>query len=215
MSVTLESKNRIAALIAAANAATGNADTDLTAAVAALIGGFGQGGVGEDLLASMLSNTLTEYSNETLEAINTYGFYGSSNLAAVNLPALKTVAMNAFRGTGLQQLVLPLLKEVSTSMCWGCASLALVDFGVATEINGSAFRECSNLSVVILRNPNAVVSLANTLGFSGTPFYTDGTGGTLYVPQALVETYKTAANWSALYTAGTCNIAAIEGSEYE
>lgn len=44
MSVTLESKSRINSLISAANTATGNADTDLTTAVGALIAGFGQGG---------------------------------------------------------------------------------------------------------------------------------------------------------------------------
>lgn len=58
MSVALESKTRIEGLIAAANAATGNADTDLTAAVSALIGGFGQGGMPEGMNVFLL--TLTE-----------------------------------------------------------------------------------------------------------------------------------------------------------
>ena len=47
MSVILESKKRVESLIEAANAATGNADTDLTEAVSSLIAGFGQGGGGE------------------------------------------------------------------------------------------------------------------------------------------------------------------------
>lgn len=37
-------KNQLAALLAQANDATGNTDTDLTAAVAVLVAGFGQGG---------------------------------------------------------------------------------------------------------------------------------------------------------------------------
>lgn len=45
--VTAESvKSKLQGLIATANAATGNADADLTAAVNALVAGFGQGGGG-------------------------------------------------------------------------------------------------------------------------------------------------------------------------
>lgn len=53
MSVELESKNRIANLISAANAKTGNEDTDLTSAVGSLIAGFGQGG------SAMYAGTIT------------------------------------------------------------------------------------------------------------------------------------------------------------
>lgn len=44
MSVTLTSKTRLDALIAAANSKTGGAATDLTIAVQALCDGFGTGG---------------------------------------------------------------------------------------------------------------------------------------------------------------------------
>jgi hypothetical protein len=60
-----------------------------------------------------------------------------------------------------------------------------------------------------------VVKLINVSAFVSTPFASGGTGGTVYVPAALVETYKTATNWSTLYAAGTCNFVALEGSEYE
>lgn len=40
-------KSKLQALLTAANSATGEADTDLTAAIGHLIGGFGQGGGGE------------------------------------------------------------------------------------------------------------------------------------------------------------------------
>jgi hypothetical protein len=50
---------------------------------------------------------------------------------------------------------------------------------------------------------------------SKTPFASGGTGGTVYVPQALITEYQNATNWSTLYAGGTCNFVAIEGSEYE
>jgi hypothetical protein len=60
-----------------------------------------------------------------------------------------------------------------------------------------------------------VCPLINTNVFNSTPFAAGKAGGTVYVPQALIEQYQTATNWSTLYAAGTCNFVAIEGSEYE
>jgi hypothetical protein len=57
--------------------------------------------------------------------------------------------------------------------------------------------------------------LSNTNTFNSTPFATSGTGGTVYVPQALITEYQNATNWSTLYSGGKCNFVAIEGSEYE
>jgi hypothetical protein len=59
------------------------------------------------------------------------------------------------------------------------------------------------------------VPLSSISSFNSTPFATNGTGGTVYVPQALIAQYQQATNWSVLHTAGTCSFAAIEGSEYE
>ena len=70
------------------------------------------------------------------------------------------------------------------------------------------------MTTLVLRN-DTVVTLANINAFQGTPFASGGTGGTVYVPAALIESYQTATNWSTLYASGTCNFAAIEGSEYE
>jgi hypothetical protein len=81
-------------------------------------------------------------------------------------------------------------------------------------LGGAYFDHCSSLTTLVLRN-DTVVTLANINAFQGTPFASDGTGGTVYVPAALIESYQTATNWSTLYASGTCNFAAIEGSEYE
>ena len=42
-----------------------------------------------------------------------------------------------------------------------------------------------------------------------------GTGGTIYVPQALLSSYPTATNWSVVHGWGTITWTAIEGSYYE
>ena len=73
---------------------------------------------------------------------------------------------------------------------------------------------CTALKTIVLRSAG-LCSLVNANALTGTPFASGGTGGTVYVPSALIESYKTATNWSTLYAGGTCNFVAIEGSEYE
>ena len=77
-----------------------------------------------------------------------------------------------------------------------------------------AFNQCKSLTTLILRSP-VVCTLAATSAFNSTPFNSTSTEATVYVPQALVETYQAATNWATLYTGGRCNFVAIEGSEYE
>lgn len=50
---------------------------------------------------------------------------------------------------------------------------------------------------------------------NGTPFASGGTGGTLYVPNALKSSYQSASNWSTILGYATNSIQAIEGSYYE
>lgn len=95
----------------------------------------------------------------------------------------------------------------------GCTNLKIVDFSPAA-IGVNCFLNCTNLKTVIIRT-STMASLANVNAFDGTPFASGGTGGTVYVSQALIESYQTATNWATLYAAGTCNFVAIEGSEYE
>ena len=82
------------------------------------------------------------------------------------------------------------------------------------KIEGSVFGYCKNLTTLVLKS-ETVCTLSNINAFNNTPFASGKTGGTVYVPQALIESYQTATNWSTLYAAGTCNFVAIEGSEYE
>lgn len=63
-----------------------------------------------------------------------------------------------------------------------------------TTIGAYAFNGCSALTALILRNPDSVVTLTNTNALSGTPI-ASGTGY-IYVPSALVDSYKAATNWS-------------------
>ena len=63
-----------------------------------------------------------------------------------------------------------------------------------TSIGGSAFRGCRGLTTLILRNTEKVCTLLNTSALSSTKI-ASGTGY-IYVPAALIDSYKAASNWS-------------------
>lgn len=145
-------------------------------------------------------------------------FYGCTSLKRVSLPIMTKWYSSApgwFSGClSLTDVDVPELTEVVAQLFQSCTALKKLDFPKVNYLGGSCFQGCTALTALILRN-NAVVTLANINAFRDTPFASGGTGGTVYVPAALIESYQTATNWSTLYAAETCNFAAIEGSEYE
>jgi hypothetical protein len=103
-----------------------------------------------------------------------YAFKNCSKLTSVNFPAATSIGNEAFDG---------------------CRELTSVNFPAATSIGTYAFDGCSKLTSVILRNTSSVVTIYNTNVFTNTPIKS-GTGY-IYVPAALVDSYKAATNWSA------------------
>lgn len=145
-------------------------------------------------------------------------FDGCSSLTSISFPALTSLGSSSgytFRNcTSLVSVNLPSLVKGSMQMFSGCKALPLIDLPALVAINSTMFPNCSSLKTIILRR-SELVPLEAVSGLNGTPFASGGTGGTVYIPSALIESYQTATNWSTLYAAGTCTFAAIEGSEYE
>lgn len=96
----------------------------------------------------------------------------------------------------------------------GCSSLKLVELG--EHNNNLNFSGLPNapLEILIIRGNNVHTITDEALNGSSY-FKQGGLGGKLYVPQALIETYKTTSGWSTFYGYGTMQILPIEGSEYE
>lgn len=142
-------------------------------------------------------------------------FSRCTSLTSFSFPKLKTCNSQCFRGcTALVEINLPALTSASTSIFYECDNLEKVDFGVLTLLGGAIFTNCSKLAKLILRS-STLVELQAVNVFNGTPFASGGTGGTVYVPSALIESYKSANNWSTLFSGGTVTFVAIEGSRYE
>lgn len=146
-------------------------------------------------------------------------FNGCQNIKNFYLPKAGIIGQNTFYSCHLvKELELPSVYQLDYGAitAGGGSALEKLDLGPwLKKTGGTAFSNHKVLTILILRRTESIVALSNVNDFSNTPFAANGTGGTVYVPSALIETYKTATNWSTLYAAGTCNFVALEGSEYE
>lgn len=124
-----------------------------------------------------------------------YSFYNNTALKAIDFPSLTAVASNCFRQcTAATSVNLPVCTSIAANAFQKDALIEKMDFPLVGSIAATAFDQCSVLTAVILRK-NAVCTLANVSAFNNTPIKT-GTGY-IYVPSSLVNSYKTATNWSS------------------
>lgn len=167
-----------------------------------------------NLFADQISLVSADFPN--LVRTNDYTFYNCTKLENVNLPKASYVGAHAYeKCVSIRKLNFPSSTTVYTEAFYGATSLKSVEFGVTTNFSRTnAFNGCTSFDTLILRG-NEVSTLSNVNNFNGGAFAEGASGGTIYVPSALIESYKTATNWSILYEAGRCNFVAIEGSEYE
>lgn len=159
---------------------------------------------------------LTSISFPNVTSIATNGVYGCSALTSFNLPKVKTIADNVFNGcSALTSAVLPSVTSIGSYAFRYCHKMTVVDLAVIPNLAANCLNQCNLFATLILRKSDTIVTLASTSAFGNTPFAAGKSGGKVYVPSALIETYKTATNWATLVAAGTCEFVALEGSEYE
>ena len=147
-------------------------------------------------------------------------FYECSSLRQVSLPVCSYIGHNAFRECySLSQVNLPMcsyiglftfyicsnLIQVSLPMCSyiysyafeDCKSLSQVSLPMCSYIGYEGFYNCHSLSIITL-GYSGVCSLDGSSVFNGTKI-TSSTGS-IYVPASLVDSYKSAKNWSYFST---------------
>jgi hypothetical protein len=130
------------------------------------------GTIEPELYVQLLSRELSgEYVDEQATAIRSYGFANCTKLTSATFKKVTEAKGQSFIN---------------------CTSLETVDFYVLEKLD-NAFSGLSNLKTVILRG-STVVGVSYSC-FNNTPI-TSGTGY-IYVPSALLDTYKSATNWSA------------------
>lgn len=174
-----------------------------------------------DLGYAFQSSSITKF-NELqyfvgLQTIGESAFSDCSNLTDITIPnSVTSIGSYAFsRCIDLANITIPnSVTEIGISTFYNCSSLTNITLpnSVAT-IHNYAFRGCSSLIDITI--PNSVTTigsyafwecykLANIYCTSSTPptgsnnmFESNADGRKIYVPQAAVDAYKTAAYWSS------------------
>lgn len=135
---------------------------------------------------------------EALVAIGDYAFAGCSGLTELSFAAqcAATVGDAAFWGcTGLTSVVVPEgVTEIGAWAFLACRGLQQVRLESGATLGSQAFGSCIQLSEFYCTAAQLVTAAADAFSGSGAP------QATLYVPEALVSTYRTTAPWSAFGT---------------
>jgi hypothetical protein len=175
------------------------------------------GGGDSEIVDAILDGTITELASDAT-SLSDYALANRKNLTSISLPNVKTIGQYAFSRSGFtygyvnislpslvsagdyafysadfREITLPKLLVVSSFMFNSASIIKKVDLGSATQIKGASFIGCTNIETLIIRT-NTVCSLAYATVFNSSAIL--GGTGYIYVPSALVDSYKSATNWS-------------------
>ena len=123
------------------------------------------------LARKLVDKTVASVTSDA-SSVGSYAFRNCSALTTVDLPLVTSIGGNAFNG---------------------CSNLTTVDLPLVTSVGSYAFYNCKALTTVILRS-ETMCTLSNVNAFNSTPIKS-GTGY-IYVPSALVDSYKADSKWS-------------------
>ena len=126
----------------------------------------------EALTDGILDGSVTEYKDNIVTKIGSRAFSFCNALRYVNCPNATTVETEGFRE---------------------CSSLEIADFASLTSVGDCAFLLCSNLKALVLRSSVMCTTYSGN-DLNNTPIKEGA--GYIYVPSALVDSYKSATNWS-------------------
>lgn len=175
------------------------------------------GGGGDTQIDGLIDRNITEISNSRVTKIGNNAFNNCNKLTTADFPAVTSIDANAFNNctslinvnipavksmmdsvfyfcTSLTAVDFPALTSIGNGVFQFCTSLTAVDFTALTSIGSVAFFQCNNLTALILRKTDIVCKLSSYNALSNTPI-ASGTGY-IYVPSALVDSYKAATNWA-------------------
>ena len=160
---------------------------------------------------------LTAIDLPNVTQVNRNAFESCIRLSTINLPKVTALDKDIFTNSGIQQANFPLATTIGDNCFYAAkylisANLPLVtalpanafressirtaDFAAVTNINRTAFTDCTSFETLIIRTPSVCVISDISVALRGSKI-ASGTGY-IYVPDNLVDSYKTATNWVAL-----------------
>lgn len=148
-------------------------------------------------ISELISGNIQEFEDENIINIKQFLLAKCFELTKVNLPKCTTVGEYAFQYcTSLSNVNLPECVDVGTSSFAHCTALSKIIFQKIERMGAGAFKECSNLETLIIKNDTKVCVIGKELftnALSGTKIASGN--GYIYVPDKLVQQYKTAYGW--------------------
>ena len=179
--------------------------------------GTSSGGGGTDYLEERLNGTLTSYENDNVVTLAAQSFRDCTTLTSLKVHNVLSIGNAAIYGcNGLTALAFPKLGGTTTpGAMQNNTNLTALDLGPDGAWAMPTISGNSKMAVLVLRRTSDVVRLGGINALNNTPFASGNTGGTLYVPNALISTYQGATNWSTILGYANNSIQKIEGSYYE
>ena len=162
-------------------------------------------------LDSHLMKKNTEVYSEA-KSIPRYAFYEQANLQKIIFNNIVSLNEQAFYNCpNLKEVYLPdtYNGKVHFNCFYGCSSLEVLDLKKTSYIAYGSMENCTSLKAIILRKTDTVCILDTSTFIKNTPI--EKGEGYIYVPNALLNSYKTATNWAT----HADKIISIEGSEFE
>lgn len=135
------------------------------------------------------------YALETVDihnatAIDKTAFVDCTALKAIDLPNVMSIGENVFQGcSALESVNIPNATSIGSAAFYNCTSLRTIDLPNVTSIGGIVFYGCT-MDKIYLRSKTMCTCQGN-LRFANSNYLH------IYVPESLIDSYKTANNWSA------------------
>lgn len=126
-----------------------------------------------------------------LKIVGINAFAQTKLLTSVFFPKVTNVRSSAFTKSNVEMVNLPVCISLRSYCFNACGKLKEIKIPICSVIKAGAFSDCSVLEKIFLDGVTAVPTLETNV-FAGTPETLK-----IIVPDTLVDSFKTATNWSA------------------
>lgn len=142
--------------------------------------------------------SLSTVSFPRCQYIGSYAFTSCYSLNTISFPVCESIGRGAFTSCySLREALFPNCTHIGNYAFNSCSNLATISFPNCIAISGAAFQSCKNLSRAIF--DGLTVPVLDTGVFASTPMLISsylGYFGSIYVLASMVESFKTATNWT-------------------
>ena len=143
---------------------------------------------------SILHKTLDQITDTYCELVGGYAFYKFLALHTAIFANARSIEQYAFAYCSkLETVKIPLSENVGYFSFYECTKLGKADFPCVTSVGRYAFNGCTALKTLILRS-GTLATLSDVNALEDTPV--ESGKGYIYVPGALVDSYKADSKWS-------------------